>query len=313
MKTKITFILLLTSVIVLAQNTFATTEVQITNLVSGTLYMPAKNNLQTNLVIVIAGSGPTNRDGNQQGLTNNSLKMLCESLANSGTAAFSFDKRIIAQMKTGTIDENTLRFNDMIDDAKSVITHFKLQKKYDKIIVAGHSEGSLIGMVAANGNSNAFISLSGAGRPIDEILEEQIVKQMPSIKTVLRERLNDLKAEKLIDPASIDPALAGMFRKSVQPYLISWIQLNPQIEIKKLQIPVLIINGDKDIQVPITDAVLLHQSLPTAKIEIIANMNHIFKTITGDDATNRASYTDPTLPISVDLLASINLFLRGLK
>ena len=216
-------------------------------------------------------------------------------------------------MKTGTIDESTLLFNDMIDDTKAVLSYFRLQKKYDKVIVAGHSEGSLIGMVAANGNANAFISLSGAGRPIDEVLEEQIVKQMPSIKTVLREKLNDLKVGKLIDPTSIDPAMAGMFRKSVQPYLISWIQLNPQIEIKKLQIPVLIINGDKDIQVPATDALLLHQSLPASKIEIIANMNHIFKTITGDDASNRASYTDPTLPISEALIATINLFLKGLK
>ena len=304
---------MMSTIITLAQNTYTTAEVKITDLVSGTLYLPEKNNLQTNLVILIAGSGPTNRDGNQQGLTNNSLKMLCESLANTGTAAFSFDKRVIAQMKTGTIDESTLRFNDMIDDAKSVLSYFHLKKKYDKVIVAGHSEGSLIGMVAANGNANAFISLSGAGRPIDEILEEQIVKQMPSIKTVLREKLNDLKASKLIDPASIDPALAGMFRKSVQPYLISWIQLNPQIEIKKLQIPVLIINGDKDIQVPVTDASLLHQSLPASKIEIIANMNHIFKTITGDDASNRASYTDPTLPISQALIATINQFLKDLK
>ena len=273
----------------------------------------AKTSAATNLMILIAGSGPTNRDGNQAGLNNNSLKLLCEAMANNGTAAFSFDKRIIAQMKSGTIDESKLRFDDMIDDAKTVILNFKSQKKYAKIIVVGHSEGSLIGMMAANGLADAFISIAGAGRPIDEILEEQITQQMPMLKTVLREKLNDLKAGKTIEPSSIDPALSGMFRKSAQPYLISWIKLNPQTEIKKLQIPVLILNGAKDIQVPAADAELLHKCLPSSAIEIIADMNHIFKTIKGDDTENRMSYMDPKLPISEILVAKIIAFLNQSK
>ena len=67
--------------------------------------------------------------------------------------------------------------------------------------------------------------------------------------------------------------LASLFRASVQPYMISWIKYNPQTEIKKLQIPSLLINGDKDIQVSVQDAQLLQQAKPNAQLHIISNMN----------------------------------------
>ncbi|MEO0059768.1 MAG: hypothetical protein RLZZ312_1415 [Bacteroidota bacterium] len=242
-----------------SQNKFSTSEIAVTDLLRGTLYSPTIKS-KTNLVIVIAGSGPTDRNGNQTGMTNNSLKMLSEGIANSGTAVFSYDKRILAQIKNKSIDESKLLFSDMIDDAKMVINFFKNQKKYNKIIVAGHSEGSLIGMVAANGLAGGFITLAGAGRPIDEIIEQQIAKQYPSIKDELRAKLDLLKAGQTFETTTLAPALAVMFRKSVQPYMISWIKLNPQIEIAKLQIPILIINGDKDLQIQVADAQLLQKA-----------------------------------------------------
>lgn len=313
MKTRFIILVLFANIVTFGQTNFKSEEVVVTDLVSGTLNMPIKNTTKTNLMILIAGSGPTDRNGNQNGLTNNSLKMLCDALADKGIATFSFDKRIIAQMKLGKIDESKLSFSDMIEDAKAAIALFKLQNKFSRIIVAGHSEGSLVGMVAAHQTADAFISLAGAGRPIDEILEEQIVKQMPSVKTVLREKLNDLKAGNAFDPSSIGPMLAPMFRKSVQPYLISWIKLNPQNEIQKLQMPILIVNGDKDLQVPSSDAEILHKFASTSQLEIIPNMNHIFKTIEGDLLTNQASYTNPLLAISPILVSKIYVFLNDLK
>src|SRR4029078_10345086 len=101
-------------------------------------------NKKKDLVILIAGSGPTDRDGNQYGVENNSLKYTAQELTKNGISVFSYDKRIIAQMATGTIDERSLSFDDLITDAKTVMTFFKDQKKYDHIIIAGHSEGSLI-------------------------------------------------------------------------------------------------------------------------------------------------------------------------
>jgi alpha/beta superfamily hydrolase len=295
-----------------SQNTqlFKTENIAINSLLNGTLYTPIKQNNATKLVILIAGSGPTNRDGNQIGLTNNSLKLLAESLVNNGIAVYSYDKRIFAQMASGKLDEASLTFDNFIDDAKAVILYFKNQKKYHSITVAGHSEGALIGMVAANGNADAYISIAGAGRPIDEVLLEQIEKQAPFLKEEVEKNLASLKSGNTFELKN--QMLASLFRASVQPYMISWIKYNPQNEIKKMQIPSLLINGDKDIQVSVQDAQLLQQAQPNAQLHIIPNMNHIFKVIKGDDTENKASYTNPELPICVELTSIITTFIRSL-
>ncbi|WP_310595508.1 serine aminopeptidase domain-containing protein [Flavobacterium sp.] len=289
---------------------FSKADIEINSLLKGTLYSPLKQSNKTNLVILIAGSGPTDRDGNQKGLTNNSLKLLAEALANNGIAVYSYDKRIFAQIASGKLDEASLSFDNFIDDAKAVIQYFKNQKKYHSITIAGHSEGALIGMVAADGNADGYISIAGAGRPIDEVLVEQIGKQAPFLKEEVQKNLETLKSGTTFELKN--QMLASLFRASVQPYMISWIKYNPQSEIKKLHVPTLLINGDKDIQVSVNDAQLLQQAKPEAQLKIISNMNHIFKEIKGDEAENKASYTNPDLPISKELPLIITTFIQSL-
>ncbi len=305
-------LLLIASTTAFSQNTsgFTTENIAVNSLLNGTLYAPIRQNNTTNLVILIAGSGPTNRDGNQIGLTNNSLKLLAESLVKNGIAVYSYDKRIFAQMASGKLDEASLSFDNFIDDATAVVLYFKNQKKYHSITIAGHSEGALIGMVAANGNADAYISIGGAGRPIDEVLLEQIGKQAPFLKEEVGKNLATLKSGNTFELKN--QMLASLFRASVQPYMISWIKYNPQYEIKKLHIPSLLINGDKDIQVSVQDAQLLQQAKPDAQLQIIPNMNHIFKAIKGDDTENKASYTNPELPICPELTSIITTFIRSL-
>ena len=305
-------LLLIASTAAFSQNTsgFTTENIAVNSLLNGTLYAPIRQNNTTNLVILIAGSGPTNRDGNQIGLTNNSLKLLAESLVKNGIAVYSYDKRIFAQMAAGKLDEASLSFDNFIDDAKAVVLYFKNQKKYHSITIAGHSEGALIGMVAANGNADAYISIAGAGRPIDEVLLEQIGKQAPFLKEEVEKNLATLKSGNTFELKN--QMLASLFRASVQPYMISWIKYHPQNEIKKLQIPSLLINGNKDIQVSVQDAQLLQRAKPDAQLQIIPNMNHIFKVIQGDDAENKASYTNPELPICTELTSIITTFIRSL-
>ena len=305
-------LLLIASTTAFSQNTsgFTTENIAVNSLLNGTLYAPIRQNNTTNLVILIAGSGPTNRDGNQIGLTNNSLKLLAESLVKNGIAVYSYDKRIFAQMASGKLDEASLSFDNFIDDATAVVIYFKNQKKYHSITIAGHSEGALIGMIAANGNADAYISIGGAGRPIDEVLLEQIGKQAPFLKEEVGKNLATLKSGNTFELKN--QMLASLFRASVQPYMISWIKYNPQYEIKKLHIPSLLINGDKDIQVSVQDAQLLQQAKPDAQLQIIPNMNHIFKAIKGDDTENKASYTNPELPICTELTSIITTFIRSL-
>jgi hypothetical protein len=75
------------------------------------------------LSIIIAGSGPTNRDGNQNFMKNNSLKKLAEGLSSEGIATFRYDKRIVKQIRQGNVDNNIM-FDDFIKDASDVIEYF---------------------------------------------------------------------------------------------------------------------------------------------------------------------------------------------
>ncbi len=284
-------------------------EIEVNSLIKGTLFLPENSTSQTKLVILIAGSGPTNRNGNQVGTQNNSLKFLAEGLTQNGFAVFSYDKRIFAQMIAKTLDEKTLSFEDFIKDAKDVVTYFKSQKKYTKIIIAGHSEGSLIGMVAAKDNVDAYVSLAGAGRTADEVIMEQVVQNSPALKEAVEKDFALLKEGKTFE--NKNQVLYSLFRESVQPYMISWIKYNPQNEIKKLPIPILIINGTKDIQVPPSDAELLHTANPKSELKIIENMNHIFKEIKMDD-DNIKSYSDPKLPVIPELIHVMTLFINSI-
>ncbi|MCF6180850.1 alpha/beta hydrolase [Lutibacter sp.] len=281
-----------------------------TETIFGTLLTPNSIN-KPPLVIIIPGSGPTDRNGNNAMMKNNGVKYLAEALSNQKIATYRYDKSVLKFTKKDSLKIKALTFKTFINEAKSVIEYFKNTKKYSKIIVAGHSQGSLVGMVAAQNNADAFISLEGAGRPIDEILVEQIEKQAPFLKDETARVLTELKKGKLV--TDYNPMLASLFNKTVQPFLISWMKYNPQNEIKKLKIPILIIQGTKDIQVKIEDAELLHKANPKSKLELIENMNHIFKEINGGDNENMQSYSNPNLPVMPELTTSIVNFIKTLN
>lgn len=307
----IVYLTLLVATSVFAQDRkFTTEEVSVNSLLNGTLYQPENLSKKTKLVIIIAGSGIPDRDGNMPNMATNSYKYLAESLAKNGNAVYAFDKRTIAQIKAGNIKEEDGTFEDFITDVKDIITYFKAKKQYSKIVLAGHSEGSLVGMIAAKDNADAYISLAGMGRPFDEILVEQIGKQAPFLKEETRKNFDMLKKGESFELKT--PALSAIFRKSVQPYLISILKYNPVTEIQKLHMPILIINGTKDIQVPDSDAKLLHEANPKSELVIIENMNHILKEIKGDSSENQESYNKPELPIMPELSQKMNSFLSKL-
>lgn len=285
-----------------------TDEIEINSLIKGTLFSVEKTKKKPTLVILIAGSGATDRNGNTKGSgENNSLKYLAEGLSNEKTSVFSYDKRIFQQMKDPNLNEKSLRFDDMIVDAGAVFKHFKEQNKYGKIYFAGHSEGSLVGMIAAREQkADGFISLAGPGRPIDEVLLEQIEKQAKIILEDSKTVLDSLKKGVTVEIKN--PMLNVLFRESVQPYMISWIKLKPQEEIKKLNIPILIINGTKDIQVGENEARILHKANPNSELVIIENMNHVFKEIKTEEE-NIKSYSDPSFPVIPILIDTINKFI----
>ena len=273
--------------------------------VQGTLLSPKGEN-QPPLAILIAGSGPTDRDGNQALFKNNSLKYLAEGLAQKGIATFRYDKRVIAQINKATVQEEKMTFEDEVNDALLVVNHFK--DKYKKIILIGHYEGSLIGLlVAQKVVVSKFVSISGAGNSSATLIEEQIGKNAPQLKEESQKIISQLRKGELVD--NISPYLAPVFRKSVQPYLISWFKYEPAKEITKLQIPILIVQGTNDLQVEDKEAQLLKEAQPKAQLLLIEGMNHVLKKVKTLEE-NQQSYLNPDLPISGELVEGIASFIK---
>ena len=280
-------------------------QVSIDPEVQGTLLSPKGEN-QPPLAILIAGSGPTDRDGNQALFKNNSLKYLAEGLAQKGIATFRYDKRVIAQINKATVQEEKMTFEDEVNDALLVINHFK--DKYKKIILIGHSEGALVGLlVAQKVVVSKFVSISGAGNSSATLIEEQIGKNAPQLKEESQKIISQLRKGELVD--NISPYLAPVFRKSVQPYLISWFKYEPAKEITKLQIPILIVQGTNDLQVEDKEAQLLKEAQPKAQLLLIEGMNHVLKKVKTLEE-NQQSYLNPDLPISGELVEGIASFIK---
>lgn len=290
-----------------SSSTFVESPIELTikeGKLSGTLCLP---NEKKNLVValLISGSGPTDRDGNNPMMKNNSLKFLAQELAKKGIASVRYDKRGIAASATVSTKEEDVRFEDFISDAQQWIELLKKDKRFNQVVVAGHSEGSLIGMNLSN--IDKFVSLAGAGQSADLILKEQLSSQPQMVKDMCFPIIDKLKNGELVE--DVNPVLNSVFRKSIQPYMISWFKHNPQEDIKKLNIPVLIVQGTTDIQVSVKDAELLSNASKNSKKVIIEGMNHIFKTVGSDQQENLATYNNPDLPISGELVNVVTDFL----
>jgi pimeloyl-ACP methyl ester carboxylesterase len=281
--------------------------------VFGTLELPAART-PVPAVLIIAGSGPTDRNGNSPALPgkNNSLSMLADGLAANGIASLRYDKRGIAASRAAMTAESDLRFTHFIDDAVAWVQLLRADKRFSSLTIIGHSEGSLIGMVAAKtAGADAFISLEGAGRRAQDLLVEQLKPQLPPELMSQTERiLTALTAGTM--PDSVPPVLAALFRPSVQPYLISWFKYDPAVEIGNLAVPVLIVQGTTDIQTSMTDANALAAGNKSARLLTIEGMNHILKEVSGDRLAQLPKYSDPSLPVVPKLIDEIAAFIKSI-
>jgi len=264
------------------------------------------------VAIIIAGSGPTDKDGNSKALPgeNNSLKMIAEDLASEGIASIRYDKRGVGDNMILGGNEKDLRFDDYIDDAVAWMTYAENNDLFSSVSVIGHSEGSLIGMVASyQEDADAFVSLAGAGRQADDILHEQLETQLSGdLLMEAKEILDNLKRGETVKNISLE--LQSIFRPSVQPYMMSWMEYNPRQELAKLDCPILIVNGTRDLQVPVSDAEILYNAIPNSEFLIIEDMNHVLKEAPTDQNGNLATYFNPDIPLAKGLMNSIIDFLK---
>ena len=274
----------------------------------GTLEMP-ESSVHCPVALILAGSGPTNRDGGES----SNLRLLAEGLAAQGIASVRYDKRNVGASVRPGLKESDVLFENYIDDA--ILWGKKLQsdRRFSRLVIVGHSEGSLIGMVAASKlRAAAFVSIAGPGRPAGQAILDQLKPQLPTDlmknSEAIVETLNEGKTTE-----TVPTELNALFRPSVQPYLISYFRYDPAQEIAKLTMPVLIVQGTTDIQVRVQDARLLAKAKPSAELRVIEGMNHIFKEVSDDRQTQLKSYTDPSLPISPKLVVDVSQFIEKLK
>lgn len=288
---------------------FAEQEITIDKFTDGTLILTdTLENMP--LVIFIQGSGPVDRNGNIPMAKNDGIKKIAHQLAEEGIASFRYDKRIFKMDKLG-ITEEDLRFGDFVTDANSVIDYFKNDERFENIIVAGHSEGSLIGILAVREKDiDGFISLAGPARPIDEIIIEQLAKQSAELSANARSAFDEIKTNG--QTTNYSPYLESIFRPSVQPYISSWMAFNPSEEIAKLDVPVLIVNGSFDLQVDVMDAELLKKANPEAELVILENMNHIFRKIEGENLENTKAYNEPGRELHPELIPVLVEFIKSI-
>lgn len=283
----------------------------LSGMIHGTLAMPRNVSGKVPVVLIIAGSGPTDRNGNSPklGVNGNTYKLLAEGLAKNGIASVRYDKRMVGESIQPGVKEDELRFDDYVDDAVGMINMLSADDRFSKIIVLGHSEGSLIGMLAVRDEPvKGFISVAGAGERADKIVTDQLKSYPQFVQNGFKTILDSLKRGKTTD--NVDPALYFIARPSVQKYLASWFRYEPQKVIKAVKIPILILQGTTDLQVTVADADRLKKAKSDATLDIIPGMNHVLKEAPMDKDQNMATYSNPDLPLKPELMTDIVGFIN---
>jgi len=265
----------------------------------------------TPVVLLIPGSGPTDRDGNNpMGITAAPYRMLTEALAAKGVSSVRVDKRGMFGSKAAIADANKVAIADYAADVHTWAAKIGKQTGAKCVWVLGHSEGALVALVAAQQPRGicGVILASGAGRKLSDVIREQL-RSNPANAPVLdsaMSALDSLDRGKHVDVTNMNPALLALFRPQVQDYLIDMFRQDPAKLAESLSIPILIVQGERDIQTSVADAKALAAAQPKAKLVLIPAMNHVLKDVASDDrAANMATYSDSSLPVDSSAVGAI--------
>ena len=264
------------------------------------------------VALILPGSGPTDRDGNNPlGVSAATYRRLAEGLAAQGIASVRFDKRGVAQSAAAAPSEADFTFRDNISDARLWMDETLARTGFACVWLVGHSEGALVALATASNDDPkicGLILLSGAGRRAGVVIREQLASAPlpPELRTAAETALSELEAGRTTEAP---PQLAALFRPSVQPYMISWLALDPAALIADYEGPVMIGHGSTDLQTTLTDAEALKAGQPNARLVIWDGVNHVLKTAPADPAGNSATYRDPTLPLAPGVVEDVAGFI----
>lgn len=262
------------------------------------------------VAVMLPGSGPTDRNGEGPGNRSASTRLMAEALAGRGIATLRMDKRGVGESRAAMTAEADVRFDTMVEDALAWTAEAVRQTGLPCAWLIGHSEGALVALVAAQRAEAPICGLvlvAGAGRPAGDVLREQLNASLPdALKPDAMRALDNLEAGRTTQAPE---ALAAVFRPSVQPYLMSWLPLDPAKLAADYGGPILIVQGDHDIQIPMSDAERIAAAQPRAELARFEGMNHVLKIAPADRAGNIATYADPDLPLAPGVAEAVGGFI----
>ena len=273
-------------------------------------------------VLIVAGSGPTDRNGNSgAGLNTFCYKMLGESLVEGGYAVMRYDKRAIGGSPIPAEGVPNLVFEDFIADARTCVEYLRAEG-FERVIVAGHSEGGLIALQLAAEEAcclDGVVLLCAPGYNMAEILNFQLSQQLvPAYMGLMiksRQIIDRLKAGDMVAMEDIPAELMSLFHPTVQPFLISNMQYEPVELAAKCRVPMLIVTGGRDVQVSVSNGKRLHEANPTAQHRTFENMTHVLKDADTSDRVMQimSIYTNANLAITEELAPAIVEFINNIK
>jgi pimeloyl-ACP methyl ester carboxylesterase len=270
----------------------------------------------TPVVLIIPGSGPTDRDGNNPlGITAAPYRLLAEALATQAVSSVRIDKRGLGGSKGAVADGNKVTIADYVTDTHNWIAAIRKRTGVKCVWVLGHSEGSLVALAAAQQPDGmcGVISVSGAGRKLSDVIRDQL-RANPANAPLLDQAmaaLDTLEKGQHVDVSGMNPALLRLFAPQVQDFLIDDFRHDPAKLAASLKLPLLIVQGERDIQVSAADARALAAAQPKAKLVLVPAMNHVLKDVANDDrSANVATYSDSSLPVDSTLIDAVASFVK---
>jgi uncharacterized protein len=258
------------------------------------------------VVLLIAGSGSTDHDGNGPQVKPATLKKLSEQLVARKIATLRYDKRGAGGWKPEYGRPEDFRFKDFVEDSVALVNYLRSSGKFSQVIVAGHSEGGLVAILTARRVPiDRLVLLVTAARRQGDLVKAQLEKKLPPDKLQpIVKAIDAIMAGQIVDPPPQGLAIAP----SMQPGIASAFAEDPIDPLKLIDRPTLIIGGGRDLQVARLDFIALSAASPLAKTAWLPDMNHVLVDVT-DEEDNMAAYNQPERPLDTGLVDSVANFI----
>jgi hypothetical protein len=258
------------------------------------------------VALLIAGSGTVDHDGNLPEIKPATLKKLAEQLSARKIATLRYDKRGAGGWKPEFGKPEDFRFKDFVTDAAALVNYLHDSGKFSGITVIGHSEGGLVGILAARQSPvDRLVLLVTSARRQGDLLKAQIENKLsPDVYTPIAKAIDAIMAGQIVDPTP--PGLS--IPPPMQPGIASAFNEDPIAPLKRLEQPILIAGGGRDRQVAPVDFKRLSEASPDAKTLWLPDMNHVLIDV-ADEADNLKAYNEPERPLDTDLVDAVAAFI----